>query len=138
MKFLEERVFNKVKSLFDSVPKNKRLNFADERKETSASGKDKATTGIMERVVLAAIIETLEKSGLVNLSEILQYRKSKLIQKLNLVYVDPRVYVAIVDKDMIWPMSAPTREDRKKVDTSFYTWGDFVTKIINLAIFKHR
>ena len=100
MKFLEERVFNKVKSLFDSVPKNKRLNFADERKETSASGKDKATTGIMERVVLAAIIETLEK-GLVNLSEILQYRKSKLIQKLNLVYVDPRVYVAIVDMDMI-------------------------------------
>ena len=28
----------------------------------------------MERVGLAAIIETVEKSGLVNLSEILQYR----------------------------------------------------------------
>ena len=92
MKFLEERVFSKVKSLFDSVPKNKRLTFADERKETSASGKDKATTGIMERVVLAAIIKT-EKSGLMNLSEISQYRKSKFIQKLNLVNVDPRVYI---------------------------------------------
>ena len=29
------------------------------------------TTGIMERVGLAAVIETVEKSGLVNLSEIL-------------------------------------------------------------------
>ena len=93
MKFLEERVFSKVKSLFDSVPKNKRLTFADERKETSALGKDKATTGIMERVVLAAIIKTLEKSGLMNLSEISQYRKSKFIQKLNLVNVAPRVYI---------------------------------------------
>ena len=55
----------------------------------------------MERVVLAAIIKTLQKSGLVNLSEISQNRKSKLIQKLNLVYVDSRVYVAIVDMDMI-------------------------------------
>ena len=50
MKFLEERVFTKVKSLFDSVPKNKRLTFANERKETSTSGKDKVTTGIMERL----------------------------------------------------------------------------------------
>ena len=74
MKFLAERVFTKVKSLFDSVLKNKRLTFANERKETSTSGKDKVTTGIMERVELAAIIETVEKSGLVNLSEILQYR----------------------------------------------------------------
>ena len=62
-----------------------------------------------------------------NLSEILQYQimeeslsvfngngtfrkiqKSKLIQKLNLVPVDPRVYVAIVDMGMIWRMPNPT------------------------------
>ena len=60
-----------------------------------------------------------------NLSEILQYRimeeslsvfngtfrkiqKNKLIQKLNLVPVDPRVYVAIVDMGMIWRMPNPT------------------------------
>ena len=135
MKFLEERVFNKVKSLFDSVPKNKRLNFANERKETSASGKDKATTGIMERVVLAAIIETLEKSGLVNLSEISQYRKSKLIQKLNLVYDDPRVYVAIIDMEMIWPMSAPTREDRKKADAKVFTLGGILSPRLSISPF---
>ena len=38
-------------------------------------------------------------------------QKSKLIQKLNLVSVDPRVYLAIVDMGMIWRMSTPTRED---------------------------
>ena len=62
-----------------------------------------------------------------NLSEILQYQimeqslsvfngngtfqkiqKSKLIQKLDLVPVDPRVYVAIVDMGMIWRMPNPT------------------------------
>ena len=120
MKFLEEHVFTKVKSFFDSVPKNKRLTFANRKKETSTSGKDKVTAGIMERAGLAAIIETVEKGGLVNLSEILQYRitkesllvfnangtfqkvrKSKLIQKLNFVPVDPRVSVAIVEMVMI-------------------------------------
>ena len=44
------------------------------KKETSASSTNKVTTSIMERVGLAAIIEAVEKRGLVNSSEILQYR----------------------------------------------------------------
>ena len=111
----------------------------------------------MEKVGLAAIMETVEKGGLVNLSEILQYRireksllvfkangtfqkvqKSKLIQKLNLVPVDARVYVAIVDMGMIWQISTPTREDQEKTDATIYIWGDFVTKIINLVISRHE
>lgn len=72
IKFLEERTCTKVKSLFGSVPKNERLTFANGKKETSASGIGKVTTGIMERVGLAVIIETVEKSGLVNLSAILR------------------------------------------------------------------
>ena len=74
MKFLGERVFIKVKSLFASVPNNKRFSFANEKKETSTSSKDKVTTGIMERVGLAAVIQTVEKSGLMNLSDVLQYQ----------------------------------------------------------------
>ena len=89
----------------------------------------------MERVVLAAIIKTLQKSGLVNLSEISQYRKSKFIQKLNLVYVDSRVYVAIVDMDMIWPMPAPTREDRKKVDAKDFTRGGILSPRLSISPF---
>ena len=78
----------------------------------------------MKRVGLAAIIETIEKSGFVNLTEILQCRimeeslsvfkedgtfqklqKNELIRKLNLVLVDPNVYEAIIDMGMIQRMS---------------------------------
>ena len=90
------------------------------KKETSASGQDKVTTGIMESMGLTAIIEIVGNSGIMNLNEILQYRITeeslsvfnaignfqkvqitKLIQKLNLVPVDPRVYVAAVDMRII-------------------------------------
>ena len=78
----------------------------------------------MKRVGLAAIIETIEKSGFLNLTEILQCRimeeslsvfkkdgtfqklqKNELIRKLNLVLVDPNVYEAIIDMGMIQRMS---------------------------------
>ena len=78
----------------------------------------------MKRVGLAAIIETIEKSGFVNLTEILQCRimeeslsvfkedgtfqklqKNELIRKLHLVLVDPNVYEAIIDMGMIQRMS---------------------------------
>ena len=107
MKFLEERIYSKVRSLFDPVPKNKQLTFSNEKKETSTTSKNKVTTGVMESAGLAAIINIVEKSGLVDLNEILEYRvteeslslfnsngtfrkvqKSKLIEKLNLVPVD--------------------------------------------------
>ena len=39
---------------------------------------------------------------------------------------------------MIWQMSTPTREDWEKDDATVYTWGDFVTKIINLVISRHQ
>ena len=50
-----------------------------------------------------------------------KYKKSKLIQKLNLV--DSKVYVAIVDIGMIWGMSTPTQENREKADALIYTSG---------------
>ena len=67
MNFLEECVFTKTKSLFDSEPKSKRLTFANKKKETSISGKNKVTTSIMESVGLTTIIEIVENSELVNL-----------------------------------------------------------------------
>ena len=65
-------------------------------------------------------------------------QKSKLIQKRNLVPVDPSVYVAIVDMGMICRMSTPTWKDWEKADATVYTWGSFVTKIINLVISRHQ
>ena len=137
-KLLEEYVFTKVKSLFDSVPKNKLLAFAIKEKkgkETSTSGKGKVTSGIMESVGMTAIIEIVKKSGLVTLSKKLQYRitlsvfnangtfwkvqNSKLIQKLKRVLVVPRVYVAIIDLGTLSRMATPTQEDHEKSDP----WG---------------
>ena len=115
------------------------------------------TTGIMESVGLAAITEILERSGLMYLSEIwhIELRKNPrrffnangtfqklqkryLIQKLNLVPVNPRIYVAIIDMIMIWRMSPPTWKNREKPDAMIYTWRDFVTQIINLVISRHH
>ena len=74
MKFLDERIFMKAKSLFESVPKNKRLTFANEKIISATPGKNKISAGIMENVGLSAIIDIVEKSGLLDLEEILQYR----------------------------------------------------------------
>ena len=74
MELLKESVFTKSKITFWLYTKNKRLTLAYEKKETSASGKDKVTASTMESVRLAEIIEIVGKSGLVNFSEILQYR----------------------------------------------------------------
>ena len=48
-------------------------------------------------------------------------QKRYLIQKLNLVPVNPRIYVAIIDMIMIWRMSPPTRKNREKADAMIYT-----------------
>ena len=50
IKLLEECVLTKVNSLFKSVPKSKRLTFANEKeKEPSTSGKDKVITDTIAR-----------------------------------------------------------------------------------------
>ena len=111
------------------------------------------TEDIIDSVGLATIREIAENKGFVNLSEILQYwimeepllvfnangnfqkvQKSKLIQKLNFVSVDARVYAAIVDMGMIY--SYP-RRSRKTWCYNLHL-GGFVTKIINFVISRHQ
>ena len=50
-------------------------------------------------------------------------QKRCLIQKLNLVPVNPRIYVAIIDMIMIMitNMCTPTRKNREKPDAMVYT-----------------
>ena len=50
-------------------------------------------------------------------------QKRYLIQKLNLVPVNPRIYVAIIDMIMIMIMNmcTPTRKNREKPDAMVYT-----------------
>ena len=39
---------------------------------------------------------------------------------------------------MISENSTPTREDGQKAYATVYTWWDFVTKIVNLVIWRHQ
>ena len=110
----------------------------------------------MESQGLASIIEIVEKSGLVDLNEIMKHRiteeslpifnangtfrkvqKSKLLEKLNFQPIQLDEYVALIDMGMIWRMATPTVEDREKADGTVYTWGDYVSKIINLITSRH-
>ena len=103
----------------------------------------------MESVVLASIIEIVEKNITIsNQGRILirfiadgtfqNVQRSKPIQKLDLVPVYPRVYVATVDMGMIWLVPTPTREDQEKADATACTQRYFATKIINLDISRHQ
>ena len=59
------------------------------KKETSIAGKGKVTTSTMDSVRLAEIIEIVEKSGLLNFSEILQCRiteESSLVFNVNCTF----------------------------------------------------
>ena len=97
----------------------------------------------MERVELAAIIKTVEKRGLVklvkycNIEEIMKeslsisnangtfqkLQKSKFIQKLKLMPIDPRVCVAIVDMGMVWnDLLLPEKIEKKLTLRSTLGW----------------
>ena len=120
-RFLRERVFSKDTSFYASVPLSKRLTFAKGADTTKPREDLKATAMEMERDALKAVINLVEVSKLVDLTELLEHRvveecvalfncngtyrktqKSKLIQKLSLQYEDlQEPYIAIVDIEMI-------------------------------------
>ena len=101
-RFFRQRVFSKNTSLHASVPLSKRLTFAKEPGAKKPGEEVKVTAAEMGRTALKVVINLVEK-------------KSKLIQKLSLQYVDlQEPYVALVDIDMIWSMATPTAEDGRR------------------------
>ena len=121
--FLRQRVFN---SLHASVPLSKRLTIAKEPGAKKPG--EELTVTEMGRTALKAVINLVEISQCVDLSQLMEHRvvedcmtslnpdgiymktqKSKLTQKLSLQSIDlQEPYVAVVDMDMIWSMAAPT------------------------------
>lgn len=154
--FLQERVFSKKTSLHAPIPLSKRLTFAKEPKEKPGE-ELKAKAAEMERSALKAVINLVEVSQLVDLSELLAHRvveecvalfnsngtyrktqKSKLIQKLSLQLVNlQEPYVALVDMGMIWRMATPSAEDRQKQDGTPYKWSDYVHKVSSIILARH-
>ena len=105
--FLQERLFSKNTSLYASIPLSKRMTFA-KAPDKKKPGQDlKARAAEIERTALKAVIDLVEVSQLVDLSELLEHRvveesvalfnsngtyrktqKSQIIQKLSLQPVD--------------------------------------------------
>ena len=69
----------------------------------------------MESRVLAAVVNLVDVSGLLSLSEV----------------------TALVDMGMIWWLASPTAEDREKGDGSPYTWGNYTNKIVTMILARH-
>ena len=117
----------------------------------------KVTSMEMERNALKAMINLVDVSKLVDLTELLEHRvieefvslfncngtymktqKSKLIQKLSLQYIQlQEPYIAIVDIGMIWRMATPSAEDRHTQDGTPYKWSDYVHKLTSIILSRH-
>ena len=72
-KFLQERVFSKVTSIHATVPLSKRLTFANMTVLEKPREDLKVKTLEMEQNALKAVINFVENSQLINLTELLQY-----------------------------------------------------------------
>ena len=156
--FLHERVFTKIKPLTTTLHRNKRRNFTTE--QICASSCSPMKVAQMERSGLAALVELVEGSGLIQLETALEGRvtdeclslynvdgsmrktaKSKLLELFNLdtVAEKPRDHISLVDMGLIWRLASPTPEDREagKRDGSEYCWSDYLDKICAIILSRH-
>ena len=131
--YLRERIYSKCSSIYDTVHKNSRLTFAHDKLLKPSGETSKQRVGKMERGAFAVIVDLMEISKLVDLTQIMKHRitakclpifnvngtfrevqKSKLLGKLSLNPVNaPRLYTALVNMGLIWHLATPTPEDRE-------------------------
>ena len=155
--YLGERIYSKCSSIYDTVHKNSRLTFAHNKLLKPSGENSKQRVGEMERGALAAIVDLVEISNLVDLTQIMKHRitaeclpifnvngtfrkvqKSKLLEKLSLDPVNaPQFYTALVDVGLIWHLATPTPEDREKRDGTVFTWGDYIDTVICIVLNRH-
>ena len=154
--FMDERVYSKKKSLHDRIKRNSRLTFAkSSSNRTSEASKVKQAE--MESKALASVVNLVDVSGLISLTDVMKYRitgecltlfnvngsfrktqKSKLRQKMVQEPTAVPSYTALVDMGMIWRLASPTMDDREKPDGSYYTWGDYTKKIVSMLLARHE
>ena len=135
--YLKERVYSKELSMRDTIHKNKRIDFTNDYvSKAEGTGREKANQ--MEKDGLVAIFNLVDKSDIIDSSELFKYRitseclsafnsdgsmrktqKSKILTKFNLSSVDsPRNYVGLVDMGFIWRIATQTPDDRELVKRS--------------------
>jgi len=156
--FLQGRVFSKKISFHEHGPLNKSLTFAKESSNEKPREDLKMRATEMEQNALRAVINLVENSQLVNLSELLEHyvtdeclalfncngtyrktQKGKLIQKLFLQPVSlQESYTALVDMGMIWRMATPSPEDHQTQDGTSYKWSDYFHKVTSIVFARHN
>lgn len=157
--FLDERIYSKMKSLNDRIPRSKRKNFSTQELKAMATGENqKGKADEMERDAMSSVLGLVDGSGTCKLEDVLEHRvtseclsifnangtfrksqKSKLLQKLAMKDVTPQpvVYTSLIDMGLIWRLTAPNIEDREKGDGTKYTWGDYAQKMMNCVLKRH-
>lgn len=150
--FMDERVYSKKKSLHDRIKCNSRLTFA-KASSNRTSEASKVKQAEMENKALTSVVNLVDVSGLISLTDVMKYRiteecltlfnvngsfrktlKSKLLQKLVQEPIVVPSYTVLVDMGMIWRLASPTMDDREKPDGSYYTWGDCTKKIVSMLL----
>ena len=153
---MDERIYSKQKSIHDRIKRNSRLTFSNAPVSKSTGEILKVKQGEMESKALASVVNLVDISGMLLLSEVMKHRvsdeclalfnvngtfrktqKSKLLQKLTQQPLEVRSYTALVDMGMIWRLASPAAEDREKGDGSPYTWGDYTSKIASIILARH-
>ena len=154
--YLNERVYSKEKSLHACIKRSKRLTFANAPFSKATGENIRLKQGEMESKALASVVNFVDVSGLVSLSEVMKYhlteeclslfnvngtfrktQKRKLLEKLTQQPIDVPSYTALIDMGMMWRLESPTSEDREKGDGSPYTWGDYTNKIASIILARH-
>ncbi|XP_066927263.1 uncharacterized protein [Clytia hemisphaerica] len=135
--YFKERLFSKVKSIHDRLPRNKRKTFANiaSFKSESKSEEDmafKATAAVLDLIeqeqdgALDSIFDhriTDHCLPIINVNgTIRKCQKSKLVDMLKFVEIKPTYYTAIIDMGFIWRLAIPNNDERDKGDGAVYTW----------------
>ena len=154
--FMDEHVYAKERSLYDPIKHRKRLTFANAPVNKSVGENLKMRQGEMEGKAMASVVNLVETSGLLSLSEVMKHplteeclqlfntngtfrktQKSKLLEKLTQQSINVPSYIALIDMGMIWRVASPTAEDREKGDGTRYTWGDYAQKVCSIILARH-
>ena len=154
--FMDEHVYAKERSLYDPIKHRKQLTFANAPVNKSVGENVKKRQGEMEGKAMASVVNLVETSGLLSLSEVMKHplteeclqlfntngtfrktQKSKLLEKLTQQSINVPSYIALIDMGMIWRVASPTAEDREKGDGTRYTWGDYAQKVCSIILARH-
>ena len=111
----------------------------------------------MEQKAFKAVINLVEVSQLVDLTDLLEHRvvdecmslfnsnvifrktqKSKIIQKMTMNTVEIQgAYIALVDMGMVWRLATPSAEDRQTYDCMPYKWSNYAHKVSSIILARH-